>query len=275
MGNNFLLNKKACDEFKKSEEYHCQSLIDGTDSIWIVKPVGLSRGRGIMCMNTFPEILHYAITSDCDFVVQKYIERPLIIQNRKFDIRQWALVNSFDPLEIWVYDEFYLRFAATDYSHSNLQDIYTHLTNNSITKEFKGSKPVYDGNMVEAKRFHDFLVSIGKGEYYETIKAKIYELVIVTFQSAQKFVSSRKNSFCVFGYDFMIDEDLNVWLIEVNTSPSMDTSTKVTERMVPAFQRDIVKWIADYHVMGTRDMGAELGNLKRIYKEKKVFFCSC
>ena len=29
----------------------------------------------------------------------------------------------------------------------------------------------------------------------------------------------------MFGYDFMIDERLNVWLIEVNSSPAMDYST--------------------------------------------------
>jgi hypothetical protein len=29
----------------------------------------------------------------------------------------------------------------------------------------------------------------------------------------------RKNHFELFGYDFMIDEDYRVWLIEVNTNP--------------------------------------------------------
>jgi len=30
----------------------------------------------------------------------------------------------------------------------------------------------------------------------------------------------------------MIDSDLNTWLIEVNSSPTMEASTKVTERLV-------------------------------------------
>ena len=38
-------------------------------------------------------------------------------------------------------------------------------------------------------------------------------------------VENRKNSFEFLGYDFMIDTDLKVWLIEVNSSPSMDLST--------------------------------------------------
>lgn len=31
--------------------------------------------------------------------------------------------------------------------------------------------------------------------------------------------SKRKNAFELFGYDFLIDEDLRTWLIEVNTNP--------------------------------------------------------
>ena len=41
--------------------------------------------------------------------------------------------------------------------------------------------------------------------------------------SVQDVVENRKNSFQFFGYDFMVDSDLKVWLIEVNSSPSMDT----------------------------------------------------
>lgn len=29
----------------------------------------------------------------------------------------------------------------------------------------------------------------------------------------------RKNCFELFGYDFLIDEDFRIWLIEVNTNP--------------------------------------------------------
>ncbi len=41
------------------------------------------------------------------------------------------------------------------------------------------------------------------------------------------------------GYDFMIDENINPWIIEINMSPSMDHSTPVTKKLVKMVQRDM------------------------------------
>ena len=45
-------------------------------------------------------------------MIQKYIEKPLLIEGRKSDIRQWVLVEGYNPPKIWVFDECYLRFCA-------------------------------------------------------------------------------------------------------------------------------------------------------------------
>mmetsp|Transcript_12990 Transcript_12990/g.12861 ORF Transcript_12990/g.12861 Transcript_12990/m.12861 type:complete len:80 (-) Transcript_12990:461-700(-) len=74
----------------------------------------------------------------------------MIIKSRKFDIRQWVLVTDWNPLTVWLYQEPYFRFPATDYNPDNIVDRFIHLTNNSVAKYAEGSKVSYEieGNMM-------------------------------------------------------------------------------------------------------------------------------
>jgi hypothetical protein len=62
-------------------------------------------------------------------VVQKYIERPLLYKQRKFDIRCWAIATNKN--EIYFFKEGYLRTSSNDYSLEN-SDLTTHLTNQCL-----------------------------------------------------------------------------------------------------------------------------------------------
>ena len=65
-------------------------------------------------------------------VVQKYIERPLLLNKEKFDIRQWVLVTSWEPLDIYVFSGAYLKICGNEFNLKNLADQYSHLSNFSI-----------------------------------------------------------------------------------------------------------------------------------------------
>eukprot|EP01046_Picozoa_sp_COSAG06_P047547 COSAG06_NODE_6938_length_2706_cov_4.680092_1_plen_838_part_01 len=96
--------------------------------LWIVKPAKLSRGRGIRVFNTLTDLLAYVGPAKGvktrrqiqigGWMVMKYIERPLTIGRRKWDMRQWVLVASWNPLVVFMNKECYARFAVEEYDET-------------------------------------------------------------------------------------------------------------------------------------------------------------
>lgn len=69
------------------------------------------------------------------WVIQKYIENPLLILKRKLDIRVWVVIPTWNPLKIYLYKECYMRFSCNDYDPRCPQNLFSHLTNNSVAKK--------------------------------------------------------------------------------------------------------------------------------------------
>lgn len=55
----------------------------------------------------------------------------------------------------------------------------------------------------------------------------------------------RKHTFELFGYDFILDEDFNVWLIEVNTNPCIEESSELLKVLLPRMIEDLLKITID------------------------------
>ena len=102
--------------------------------------------------------------------------------------------------------------------------------------------------MMFIEEFQEYLQDIHCQDIYEEIiEDKIKTLIINTLESVQDTFEYKKGCFELYGFDVMIDEDFNCWLIEVNSSPAMDYSTHITEKLVKQCLSDICKVIIDYN----------------------------
>ena len=222
-----------------------QYILEGSKNVWIVKPGGLSRGRGVHCIDQLNDIL--SNVKPCNqTIIQKYIENPLIINGRKFDIRQWVLVTDLNPLTVWIFETPYVRFGAENYHIDDFKNIFSQLTGNSIAKHSdKFNTGEVEGDMWENEQFREYLKKNYGGDPWVEIQKKIEKIVILSLECAKHKLFNRKNNFEVFGFDIMLDDKLNVYLIEINASPDWTYSTKVTEKLVKIASEDIMKVVLD------------------------------
>eukprot|EP01022_Parablepharisma_sp_SALTPOND_P013194 TRINITY_DN1741_c0_g3_i1.p1 TRINITY_DN1741_c0_g3~~TRINITY_DN1741_c0_g3_i1.p1 ORF type:complete len:989 (-),score=89.28 TRINITY_DN1741_c0_g3_i1:6849-9815(-) len=140
-------------------------------NIWIIKPgENSNRGYGIQVLREFEEIKK-AISGSCThngekeaatgnrtFIIQKYIERPLLIYKRKFDIRMFGLITSVNGfLKGYYYEEGYLRTSSKEYTLKNLTKKTIHLTNDAVQNRAEDYGKYETGNKLSFFDFQKYL----------------------------------------------------------------------------------------------------------------------
>jgi hypothetical protein len=106
-------------------------------NIWIVKPgENSNRGNGIFVTKDLDEITKFLGENTKEAsttILQKYIEYPLLINKRKFDLRLFTLVTSGNQVKAYFYREGYLRTSCKEFTTQNLNRMI-HLTNDAVQK---------------------------------------------------------------------------------------------------------------------------------------------
>ena len=179
-------------------------------------------------------------------ILQKYIEKPFLYNGRKFDIRIWVLITH--KMDIYIFKEGHLKASSVNYSIDN-NNSFIHLTNYSLQKYNKNFSKYELGNEISFESFQQFLNTLGEKSFNfrETIIPKFKEIIELSAKATKSIINRSKKNYCfeIFGYDFMMDEDKNVYLIEINTNPGLEISSKVIEILVPRMIEDALRLTID------------------------------
>ena len=127
MPDSFLLPDEARDLEIHMKQYPGQT--------FIAKPSKGRGGCGIVLVRKMSDLPKNAIYNE--YQLQRYIDNPLLIQGKKFDLRLYVMIRGIDPIEAYFYKEGMARFATHNYKkpdQSNQKDLYMHLTNFSLNK---------------------------------------------------------------------------------------------------------------------------------------------
>ena len=97
----------------------------------------MNQGRGIEIFKSIKQIQTFLGQKPINslWVVQKYIEKPLLYYGRKFDIRVWVIVTG--KMDVYFYRKGYIRTSSDEYSLDKNNN-YVHLTNNCLQKYGSG-----------------------------------------------------------------------------------------------------------------------------------------
>ena len=78
----------------------------------------------------------------------------------------------------------------------------------------------------------------------------------------------RKNAFELFGFDFLLDEDFRIWLIECNYNPYLGTPNEFMRKLVPEMIDDMLKIVLD-PVLKPRNVTGEdrISDWELLYRE--------
>jgi len=188
------------------------------------------------------------------FVVQKYIERPLLIDQRKFDIRLWVLINCCDlsNQRCYLFSEGYIRTSSYPFSLSqeSIDQPFVHLTNNAVQQHDQNYGKLEEGNQLSFKQGRELLLQqTGRDvDFQQIYDDEILEIILMSLKSVDNGrlnPNMKKNTFEIFGYDFMIDEEIRPWLIEVNTNPCLEETSALLRQLLPRMLDDAFKLTLD------------------------------
>ncbi|XP_077563872.1 polyglutamylase complex subunit TTLL1-like isoform X1 [Haemaphysalis longicornis] len=217
-------------------------------SLWIVKPCGKAQGIGIKLVDKPSQVKALMNSWEAQgnrepHVVCRYVDPPLLVGGRKFDLRLYVLVTSFQPLRAYLYRRGFCRFCQLHYRTQGLDNPLVHLTNVSVQRN-GGRYNQSHGGKWSLSSLEMFVRGTRGAAAAVGLRKDLRDLVAHSLMAVAPSMLSDWHSFECYGYDVLLDEDLRPWLLEVNASPSLTSSTRSDALLKRALVEDVLKVVA-------------------------------
>ncbi|CAK56620.1 unnamed protein product (macronuclear) [Paramecium tetraurelia] len=258
-------------EFINTTEYQQKFQKQGPQ---FISKLGLEvhRGAGITMLfqkETQQLIKEYQNGQNCGLnskyiIAQKYINNPYLFKGHKIEFRIYFIIASTYPLIAYAYDSSLIRRCATPFDKFSLEKS-SHVCNTAIVKT-----KIEGQDLDEDKQFfiewkldylQELLLKQKKIKNKKWLEDYLYPKIHTTIQhlimSTQHFFDKDSKLSEFFGVDFMLTDDLQIYVLEVNSNPQLLKT--IPERIVQ--NTKLVKDIVEIQVAYLRSKYVRLRSL--------------
>ncbi|CAD8112552.1 unnamed protein product [Paramecium sonneborni] len=200
-------------------------------NLFIAKPSNGSEGKGIFFPNSMNDLVKKAGLEQ--LVIQKYIDNPMLLDNKKFDLRFYILIHKLNPYICYLNKEGLVRICVDAYEKNN-KNQFAHLTNYAINCENSNYVPCsndfINDNQSNKQSFSAFRQTLQKNGQDDQILFQNIENLIAQFMKAiYPFIlyhsksdkSEQSQNFCIIGLDIILNSEGQPFILEMNSSPSL------------------------------------------------------
>lgn len=201
---------------------------ENLNNIWICKPWNLARGLDTYITDNLNCILRLPSTGPK--IAQKYLENPVLfhrheIGNVKFDIRYVILLKSTNPLTVYAYKNFFLRFGNKPFELNDFFDYEKHFTVMNYSED----------TQLYRMLCHEFIIDFSAqnpGIEWKEIEKNIFKIFREIFEAATLKpppcgIPDNKQSRALYAVDLMLTYDhlnsgsdvIQPKILEVNWTP--------------------------------------------------------
>lgn len=203
----------------------------GGDDLWILKPAGLAEGHGISVVTgdtlATDDDLWRSIASRGSrrYVVQRYVDDPLLLAGRKSSFRLWLLMIATHEVALFVSRAGLVPTSAHLYDVGELSTPAVHATNTRLQRDHPDFEPSVAGITPEALETR--LVAAGSaapGWWPEVLRPELHRQIAETVAAAHDHLTVSILPGLHFGFlavDWVLDANLRPWLTEFQFAPSL------------------------------------------------------
>ncbi|XP_029395806.1 inactive polyglycylase TTLL10 isoform X3 [Mus pahari] len=229
------------------------ALFDETQ-MWICKPTASNQGKGIFLIRSQEEAAALqaktqSIEDDPIYrkmpfrapqarVVQRYVQNPLLLDGKKFDVRSYMLIACAMPYMVF-FGHGYARLTLSLYNpHSS--DLSGHLTNQFMQKKSPLYMLLKESTVWSMEHLNRYIndkfrktKGLPRDWVFTTFTKRMQQIMSHCFLAVKSKLECKLGYFDLIGCDFLIDENFKVWLLEMNANPALHTNCEVLKAVIP------------------------------------------